>query len=436
MIILSELLILLALALLNGVFSGAEIAVLSVRKTRLSELIEQKRGGAAAIAALREAPERFFATVQIGITVVGAAGAAFGGSALTARLEPVLRGVPLLEDYAHEIAFVLVVSFISYLSLVLGELVPKSLALRAAEPYALVVGPLLRGLAWIARPAVWFLTASSNIVLKLFGDSTSFTEARVSPEELQQLLEEASKSGALHPRVSEIASRALDFGALSAADVMIPRSMLVAVPKSVSLKKLKELILEEGHTRMPVFEDTIDHIVGYIYAKDVTALVLESDLIHLDDILREPTFVPGTMRAIELLQMMQAQHVHQVIVLEETGGVAGLVTMEDLVEEFVGDIFNESDPADSEVVKKESGTVVLAQGNAPLRDVDRVLGTSLGEQSNASTLAGLCMELAKGVPPRGTRLKTADGVELEILAATRQRIQRVRVTSGAVSPKV
>lgn len=418
-----ELMVIVALALLNGVFSGAEIAVLSVRKTRLNELIEQKRAGALALKKLRDLPERFFATVQIGITVIGAAAGAFGGSTLTARVAPAVASVHVLAPYARELAFALVVTMISYLSLVLGELVPKSLALRAAERYGLLVAPALLGLAWIARPIVWFLTLTSNAVLRVFGDRTSFTEARVSPEELQQLLDEASKTGSLDPAVSEIASRALDFGRLTASDVMVPRAQMVALPRTVAFDKLKELVLEGGHMRMPVYEDTIDQIVGYIYAKDVTALALEKDLLRVDDIIREATFVPEGMPAIDLLRMMQDKRRHQVIVVDEAGGVAGLVTMEDLVEEFVGDILSEYDRA---ALTLEADNVVTAIGSAPLRDVDRAIGTDLADLYDATTVAGLCMHLAKAVPPRGTLLY-AGGVKLEVLQATRQRVGHVRI---------
>ncbi len=423
----SEALIILGLALLNGVFAGAEIAILSVRKTRLGELLAEGRRGAGAVTALRGAPERFFATVQIGITVIGAAAGAFGGSTLTVRVEPLLARLPVLGAYAHELAFIVVVSFIAYLSLVLGELVPKSLALRAAERYALITAPLLRGLAWVTRPFVWFLTQSSNAVLRIFGDKTNFTETRVSPEELQQLLDEASRTGAVHPRVGEIASRALDLGALTAFDVMIPRGQVIAVPKTARREELIELVLERGHSRMPVYEGTIDHIIGYIYAKDLTALSLEKDLIHVQDIVREATFVPETMRAVELLQMMQAKRLHQVIVVDEMGGVAGLVTMEDLVEELVGEIFSEWDEAVSLPVTRESDSTVVASGSAALREVDRVLGTHLDEATDANTVGGLCMHLANAVPERGAAF-TTNGVRLEVLAATRQRIQRVRIS--------
>lgn len=181
--ILSELAVILALILVNGVFAGAEIALVALRTTRLRELSEQGHGAARAALALRDEPERFLATVQVGITVVSATAAAFGGASIATRLTPLIAGVPLLAKYAHQIALGAVVACVSYLSIVIGELVPKSVALRAAEQYSLLIARPLLALSWLARPLVWLLTASSNVLLRPFGDKTTFTEARYSAEE-------------------------------------------------------------------------------------------------------------------------------------------------------------------------------------------------------------------------------------------------------------
>jgi putative hemolysin len=253
-VIFSEILIILALVLVNGVFAGAEIAVVTLRKTRLEQLVQSGSRRARAVRRLRDNPERFLATVQIGITVVGATASAFGGSTLAQELAPVLRAAPWLEDAADELALAAVVALVSFLSLVLGELVPKSLALRGAERYALLVGPPLRGLSSLARPLVWLLTASSNLVLRLFGDRTNFVEARISPEEIQQIVDEATESGTVDRRAGEIASRALDFAELTALQVMLPRARVVSLPRDATAEEVRRVSLEHGHTRMPVHE--------------------------------------------------------------------------------------------------------------------------------------------------------------------------------------
>ncbi|HYO74063.1 MAG TPA: hemolysin family protein, partial [Archangium sp.] len=278
------------LILANGVFSGAELAVLSVRKTRLSELLEEGNRAAQAVQALRNNPERFLATVQIGITVVGASAAAFGGASIAQRLVGPLTELGLKAETAGSLAVAVVVGLVSYLSLVLGELVPKSLALRFSEGYALFIARPLRGVSWVVQPLVWFLTASSNLILRFFGDRTTFTESRLSPDELQQLVEEAARSGSLDPRAGEIASRAFELGNIPLSAVMVPRSRMVALRRHSSAEEIKQVLLERGHSRMPVYEESLDNIVGYVIAKDLLGVAWEGQLIVLEDVMRPAWF--------------------------------------------------------------------------------------------------------------------------------------------------
>jgi putative hemolysin len=421
----TELLIILALILVNGIFAGAEIAVISLRKSRLTQLVEEGRVGAQSVLALRDDPERFLATVQVGITVVGATAAAFSGASLAARLTPVLERVPAISHVAEDVALAIVIALVSYLSLVFGELVPKSLALRASEAYALLVARPLRTVAWLARPLIWALTRSSNLVLRPFGDSTSFSEARHSPEELQQLVEEAGKTGSLDEGTSEIASRALDFGGLTAADVMIPRNRVNGIPRGASPAEVRRMFLEEGHSRMPVYEGTLDNIVGYITARDVLAVAWQSDLVVLEDILRPPLFVPTTAPAIRVLKELQRRHMRIAFVVDEHGGLAGLVTLEDLVEELVGDLFSE-DEKPEEAVRKEADGSAIVRGDLPIRDVNRLLGLELPEGETWSTVAGLVVALADGIPARGTKVRS-DEVVLEVVEASPRAVHEVRI---------
>ncbi|HEX9049521.1 MAG TPA: hemolysin family protein [Anaeromyxobacter sp.] len=416
----------LALVLANGVFAGAEIAIITVRRTRLAQLVEEGRASARAVKQLRDQPERFLATVQVGITIVGATAAAFGGASLAGRLAPALARIPALAPYAGPLALAVVVALVSYLSLVLGELVPKSLALRASERYALAVARPLLGLSSLARPIVWLLTRSSNAVLRPFGDRTTFTEARLSAEELEQLVDEAERVGALDPPTAEIASRALAFRELTAGDVMVPRSRIVALPRDASQEELKRLLLEEGRTRMPVFDGTLDEIVGYVLAKDLAAMAWEKELVVLADLLRPVQFVPATARAVRLLRDMQQRRSHIAVVVDEHGGVAGLVTLEDLVEELVGEIVGEQEQPEA-LVHPEPGGTALVRGDAPIREVNRALALDLPEGEGYTTIAGLCIAVAGTVPERGTRVRAPDGTELEVVEASPRVVRLVRV---------
>lgn len=426
--ILPEVLIIIALILANGVFAGAEIAIVSLRKTQIQALLEAKRAGAAALTALRGNPERFLATVQVGITVVGTTAAAFGGSRLADDIEPAMARLPYVGQYAPQLSIGLVVAGISYLSLVLGELVPKSLALRVNEVYALLVAKPLLALSYIARPLVWFLTASSNLVLRPFSDRTNFVEGRLSKEELQHIVDEAAKTGALGEHTGELASRALAFEDLTAADIMVPRNQITALSVNASPEEIKRCLLEEQRSRMPVYQGSLDNVVGYVTAKDLLPVAWEGRLIVLKDVLRPVRIVTESTPAVDLLRVMREERQRMAIVVDEHGGTVGLVTFEDVVEELVGEVFSEHEETVMAVVHERAGTL-LVRGDVPLRDVNRELdGVELQGSERASTIAALCIELAGGaIPHRGARLAANDGIVLQIVGATARAVRRVRV---------
>jgi len=402
------------------------MAIVALRKTRLAQLVEEGRASAKAVRKLRDRPEQFLATVQIGITVVGATAAAFGGATIAARLQPALAAVPFLAPHASKIAIGLVVVVVSFLSLVLGELVPKSLALRAAERYALLVGRPLLGLSTVARPLVWLLTQASNLVLRPFGDRTTFSEARLSVEELEQLVDEAGRAGALDAPTAELTSRALAFRDLTAAEVMVPRARVVGLPIDAEPEELKRLLLEEGRSRMPVYEGSLDNVVGYVMAKDLAAMAWERQLLVLQDLIRPVHFVPATARAVHVLRELQRRRTQIAVVVDEHGGVAGLITLEDLVEELVGDILGETEEPDA-LLTREPGGTTLVRGDAPIREVNRALGLELPEGEGYSTIAGLCIALAGAVPERGARLHCEAGVEIEVVDASPRLVRLVRL---------
>lgn len=420
-----ELLIILVLVLANGLFAGAEIAVLTASKVKLQTRTAARDRRALAVTRLRDQPERFLATVQIGITVIGSAAAAFGGSRMSGDLEPVLE--PVFGAYAGEIAFGLIIAFVSFLSLVLGELVPKSLALRYADGYAMFIGRALLALSRVARPLVWFLTTCSNVVLRMFGDRTSFTEARMSRDELRQMVEDAAKVGSVDARSSEIAARALEFSDVMVSEVMVRRAEIVAIPRDASAEDVQRILLEEGHSRMPVYDGDLDHVVGYIVARDVLALAWEGALVSVADIVRPIFAVPLNAKINVVLRDMQTRRSQIAIVVDEHGGVVGLITMEDLTEELVGDIVSENDDPE-QILEKEPDGSVLVPGWLPVRKLNRALDLALPISRESTTVAGLCMALAMSVPPAGARLQATDGTTIEIIDASPRRVRMVRVS--------
>lgn len=425
-----EILIILALVIANGVLAGAEIAVISMRPGRLLELQNEGNKSALAIQRLREQPERFFATVQVGITVVGATAGAFGGASFANDLSKLLARWPLIAPWATEVSLVLVVTLISYLSLVLGELVPKSLALRSAERYSLIVARPLLLMAGLMRPLIWFLTASSNLVLRPFKDQTSFVESRLSADELVELMSEAGRAGTVHPRAGEIAARALSLPELVASDVMVPRTSVVSLRRDASRETLRRVMLEHTHSRFPVTEGERDRVVGYVNIKDVLTVAWDEQLFVLADLIRPAFFVPEAKSAVELLTEMRARHVPFCVVVDEHGGMAGIVTLEDVLEELVGEIFGEHAAPQPELLHRGSDGHVVVRATMPLRELNRALGLVLPE-GDWVTVGGLCLSLAKRIPVPGERFTTDDGVVLEIVDASPRRVRTVRIVVPA-----
>lgn len=418
----TEVLVIVAFLIGNGLFAGSEIAILSVRKTRLREFIRRRDKRALAIKKLRDEPERFLATVQVMITTFGTCASVYGGATIEPIIEEQLREVGL----GHTTSLAIVVVLIVYFELVIGELVPKSLALRYSDKYSFLTARWLVFFSALLRPVIWTLTAASNLFLRFFGDKTNFTEARLSKDELQQLVEEAAKTGSVDPRASEIASRALGFGEVTVAEVMVPRTRVAAMRINAPPEEVQRLILEEGHSRMPIYDGTIDNIVGYVVARDVLALSWEKGLVVLHDILRPPHKVPESTRALDLLREMQRRRSQMAVVTDEHGGLSGLVTTEDLIEELVGDIMSEDDVPEQFFTREPGGTI-LVQGWAAVRKVNRDLQLDLPVGKDRTTIAGLCMSLAQAIPQAGERLTTENGTVLEVVEASPRRVRRVRI---------
>jgi putative hemolysin len=431
-----ELTVIFALVLANALFSGAEIALVTVRVTQLQELAEQGHKSARAALSLKRQPEQLLATIQVGITVISATAAAVGGASVAERLAPLIAGIDLdwLRPHAEQLALAIVIAAISYLSIVLGELVPKSLALRNAQQFALLVAQPLQLLASLARPIVATLTASSNLVLKPLGDRTNFSEAIYSAEELQALVEDAKQSGSLHPQAAEIASRALEFSELTAFEVMVPRREVISLPRHAPMSEIQRIIIAHPHTRLPVHETNTDDVVGYINIKDLAILGWQQTQPRLEDVIRHAHFVPRSKRAVDLLTEMQKLHIPISIVLEEHGGLAGIITIEDLIEELVGEIFTEhaGDAESKAFLAQQDGTWVV-MGDASVRELNRELDLDLPEEGDWTTLAGLFIHLAGRIPVKGDRQRLPDGAVLEVLDASPRRIRSLRLRPRAAA---
>ncbi|MFO0550121.1 MAG: hemolysin family protein [Polyangiaceae bacterium] len=426
-ILLPEVLVIVLLIVVQGAFAGAEIAVVSVRKTRLEQLVQEKRSGAKSLKRLRKDPEVFLAAVQIAATVVTASASAFGGASIAKHLEPSIARLPGVDGSADKISLAIVIGVLSYFTLVIGELVPKSLALRSAEPYALFLSRPLLAVSIVAKPLVWFLTTSSNVVLRLFGDKTNFSEARLNPGEIQQLVDEATETGAVDPRAGEIASRAIDFADLLTGQVMVPRQKVVGIPRDANADAVRRIVMEHGKTRMPVFDGVIDDVVGYVTIRDLMALLIDQQLFVFEDLIRPAFKVRESMRAVDLLSEMRKRRIQLAIVVDTQGAMQGIVTLEDLVEELVGEIASEHEEVEPDPIQRDSGGWIYVRGDVAIRDVNRQLELDLPEGDSWTTIAGLCLELAGHIPRAGERFTAEDGTDIEVVAASPRQVKRVKL---------
>ena len=422
--------IILALVLANGFFAGSEIALVAVRTTRLRKLADEGRSAARVALALRADPERLLATVQIGITLVGASAAAFGGATLSVPIADLLRKLGLGRA-SEELAIGVVVVIVSVLSIVIGELVPKSLALRSAGATALIVARPIAALAWLARPLVWFLTALSNLVLRPFGDRTQFTEARLSPEELHQLLEEAAAARTLDATAADGARRAIDTAGRSVVAIMVPRASMIALRTGDEPEAILQQMRDKPHARYPVFDDDV---IGYAVARDIYEALLRGPL-DLRAIVRRVPFLFERTSILRALRTLQRARTELGVVVDETGAVIGLVTIEDVVEELLGEVLAEDEVLAKRVHDQGAGVYLIA-ATLPVHEAARALDLSLPEDPSFSTVAGLVLAKAGRIPKPGDRVTIAPGMEIEIVEATLRQARRVRlgVDVSAASP--
>ncbi|CAA9385679.1 MAG: Hemolysins and related proteins containing CBS domains, partial [uncultured Chloroflexia bacterium] len=360
-IVLIQLLVIVLLTIANGFFSSSEIAVVSSRRGRLQQRAEAGSKGAKVALGLAEEPNRFLATVQVGISLIGTFAAAFGGDALS---EPVATAIaPYIgTNSANIVGLVLVVLFITYLSLILGELVPKRLALQNPEAVATFVAPIMQTISRVAAPVVWLLTISTQGILFLLGRSKE-TEEQVTEEDVMSLVREGAAGGSLEIGEQEMIERVFNFTDSTAREIMTPRPEIVAVELNSSIADVMARVTEQGYSRIPVYEETLDHVAGIVYAKDLLVAVQRSATgeasAQLKDLIRPPVFVLEHQRITSVLRQFKQTRTHLALVLDEYGQTDGLVTLEDVLEELTGDISDEYDEATSTIVERADGSFLV-----------------------------------------------------------------------------
>ncbi len=422
-----ELLIIAMLIVINGFFVAAEIALVTVRRSRLQALVDEGNGTARRVQRLVNRPGRFLAVIQLGITFIGFLAAAFAGANTADRLDDVLAnmGVPIAQS--EVVALLLVTLLVSIVTIIFGELVPKTLALAHAERYALLFVRPVEVLGTVFRPLIWMLTAVTEMITRILGVRDVSSSERITTEELMILVERGGEQGTIEAEEEQMIGAVLELGRQRVHEVMVPRIDIKAIPDDAPLDAIVETIVREGHSRIPVYDESIDNIVGILYAKDLIPYLARGETPEIRSILRAPLFVPESSSVDDLLHNFQRGKVHIAIVLDEYGGTAGLVTIEDLIEEIVGEIQDEYDVEEPMIVAL-SDDEARVDGRASVDDMAEHFGIEFDDDDKEQydTVGGLVYHEIGGVPTIGDTVEV-DGLTLTVESTDGRRVGKVLV---------
>ncbi|MFQ5541184.1 MAG: hemolysin family protein, partial [Candidatus Binatia bacterium] len=423
-----EALLIFILILANGFFAASEIAIIAMRKTRVDTLREKGVRSATAVARLKNDPDRFLATVQIGITVVATLASAIGGAAAIQTLKPLIQSLPIpwVSQWGELIALFLVVVPIAYLSLVLGELFPKSLALRFSEQIACLVARPIDLISRLTSIVVKVLTASSDALLWLFGGKKGGGTSFISEEEVKILLREGAAKGIFDETEKELIHSVFEFVDTPVKAVMVPRTEVHVIDIKSSPDEVMKSFVESGFSRIPVIEETMDRVVGIVYNKDLFRALQEKGTFQLQEHLHPPFYVPSSLPISQLLRDLQRRRIAMAIVINEFGEVEGVATIEDLLEEIVGEIRDEYDHEERGPVEQLPDGSMVIQGSALLKDLRSNYGIPFEESQDYRTLAGFVLAKLQRIPRGGERVEH-NGYRLTIVDMDGRRIVRIRM---------
>jgi putative hemolysin len=433
-----DLAIVLALILVGGFFAASEIALITVKRHRLNQLVGEGSRAARVAQRLTEDPSRFLATIQIAITFLGFLASAVGAVALSGSLAEVVGLIPLtpIQDAAGGISFVLVTLSIALASIIIGELVPKTLALSFADRFAIFVA---RPIGWfdrLLRPIVWLVATISNVLVRALGGRDRPQAGYLSTEELKMLVETGSEQGGIEEDEKEMIHGVIELAETKVHQVMVPRIGIRAVEVGDPIEEVLEMVVRAGHSRVPVYEENLDNIVGILYAKDLLPYLrpaaAPTSEIDIRALARPAAYVPETKPVDELLHEMRVNKRHIAIVVDEYGGTAGLITMEDVVEEIVGEIQDEYDSEESlvEPLEEEEKIAYRLDGRVSmddLRDLFELSDTEEEDEDEYDTVGGFIVHRVGRIPLPGAVVPFRD-VTLRVESAEPRRIAKVIAT--------
>lgn len=424
-IIFVEIIIVLFLILVNGVFAMSETAIVSARKPRLQQQAEKGNKRARLALMLANDPEDFLSTVQIGITLIGILAGVFGGATLAEDLADAFVVIGLPARYSETIGVVVVVAGITYLSLVIGELVPKNVALQNSERVATIVAPFMHRLSRIVYPVVWLLSVSTQLMIRLL-KIESTEEYYVTDEEIEILLEQGAKVGVFEPEEPEIVRRLFRLSDRTVRSIMTPRHEIIWLDPSDTIEETNQKIIQQGFSRYPVARGDLDQVIGFIEVKDLVEQSLSVPEFDPFKHLQPPLYVPETMSALDLLDRFKQEHGHMALVFDEYGGLEGVVTSTDLMEAIVGNIDLPTAPS---IVRRKDNSW-LVDGSMPFVELlDFLAKDDLEEvgKGHYQSLGGFMLSMLKELPTEGEVLDW-EGLRFEVVDMDGFRVDKVLVS--------
>lgn len=394
---LANIIVLLILIFFNAFFAATEMAFISLNDNKIKMMAKEKNKKAIRIQKMLENPSKFLATIQIGITLAGFLSSAFAADTFADKLAPALNSLmPFISVSAWQsISIVIITVILSYFTLVFGELVPKRLAMKYSEKIAFTTCGVIKVLSVVAAPFVSFLTFSTNAISKLFG-VTGEEQETVTEEEIKMLINEGKEKGTIEEEETEMINNVFEFNDKVVSEIMIPRTEIYALDMNLSINEvIDELSEDKRYSRIPVYDETIDEIKGIVYVKDIL-LSQKNRNVKIKNIMKEPYFVPENKLVNELFEDLRKNKKQIAIVVDEYGGTAGMVTMEDILEEIVGEIYDEYDKEQAKYKKIDENTYLI-EGNVAIYDVEKILGIEI-EEGEYDTLAGYLIEQLGKIP--------------------------------------
>ncbi len=421
----TDLLIIAGLIVLNGVFAMSELAIVSARTARLRAAAQKGNGGAQVALVLAAEPGKFLSTVQIGITLIGIIAGAYSGASLGGPVGERLAALGVSESWADEAGFATVIALTTYLSLVVGELVPKQVALRAAAPIAIAMARPMALLAKVAAPLVWLLDASSSLLIRLLGVRPAGQSA-VTAEELHMLFAEATRSGVIEHEQHQMLQGVVRLAQRPVRELMTPRTEVDWIDIAADDAAIRATIDESPHSLLPVAEGTPDRVLGVVKTRDILTLLVTGAPVDLAALMAKAEVVPDQLDAVDALRVLQQADVAMAMVHDEYGHLDGIVTPVDLLTALVGDFVSDQDPGDSPgVVEREDGSLLIAGSLSADVLADR-LGIEYGEDREFGTAAGFALHVMKRLPAEGESF-TAQGWHFEIVDMDGRRIDKLLV---------